>query len=288
MELKETRNKSEEVIRNENRRTEEETSGEDEPESKSEDIESWRNLERDVVKQQEMWRDVMAAVTVGNAIRERSHMWGGNKRTGWELRLNEFVRDDGSGNEAQELMQKRAAAARHHKIQRRKRRRSSGPRGNVRRWEGEVVAECRIRRDSEPRRNPKRRTRGDHDGGTRRIREGLHNGWRGKSCSWDSERRRVGRWTFRGATSGRREIGKTQDGGRNWTDGKGEEHRKDGRWSVEDGESEKCGSRDRKSRAIGNEDGQKPGTGERARKVIYKKLTKEAKVGAIRQLPGST
>ena len=68
--LEETRSKSEEhkwkVV---SWRTEEtsQTCGADGPESKSEDIESWWNLWRDMMRQQELWKDVMAAVAVGRA-----------------------------------------------------------------------------------------------------------------------------------------------------------------------------------------------------------------------------
>ena len=41
-------------------------------ETKSEDIDSWRNLDSVMMKQQEMWKDVMAAVTVEKEIRERT------------------------------------------------------------------------------------------------------------------------------------------------------------------------------------------------------------------------
>ena len=67
-----------------NRKTEEtsETCERDGSESKSEDIDSWRNLERYVMKQQEMCKNVVATVTVEKEIRERMPVRG-RKRANW-------------------------------------------------------------------------------------------------------------------------------------------------------------------------------------------------------------
>ena len=99
-ELEETRKNGEEANREaENWKTEEtsETCERDGSESKSEDIDSWRNLERDMMFQQEMCKDVMAAVTMGKEIRESMPVRG-RKRANWMGFEGRQVRtDDGSG-----------------------------------------------------------------------------------------------------------------------------------------------------------------------------------------------
>ena len=42
------------------------------------------------MKQQEMWKDVVAAVTVEKEVRARTPCVGGNGRTGWDLRVDKF------------------------------------------------------------------------------------------------------------------------------------------------------------------------------------------------------
>ena len=52
--------------------------------------------------QQEMWKDVMAAVTVGKEIGEKTPARGGDRRTRWETRVTKFEEVMAVANEALE------------------------------------------------------------------------------------------------------------------------------------------------------------------------------------------